>query len=238
VSWRLQWTAAEVLPAGEQLARAMGMPDGRPLSPAIARLVEQARDTFLRLAEPRAVAAEVSLAAFARIHQGAGHNDARLPLAGIHPRAEALALFVATLGAPLCDAIAALFARQEPAMGYVLDTTASEAADSLALRVAAVVEARARAQGRLSATARALPYSPGYCGWHVSGQAALFEALGPEAPAGVTLNDSCLMQPLKSVSGVVIVAPPDVHRIETDFDCCAACATRHCEARHASLVGE
>ncbi|MDP4201736.1 MAG: vitamin B12 dependent-methionine synthase activation domain-containing protein [Bacteroidota bacterium] len=45
-------------------------------------------------------------------------------------------------------------------------------------------------------------YSPGYCEWHLSSQQALFGLIG-ENPSGVSLTDSCLMQPIKSVSGII-----------------------------------
>ena len=45
-----------------------------------------------------------------------------------------------------------------------------------------------------------LPYSPGYCAWNIKQQRLLFPLL-PEHPCGVTLGESCLMHPVKSVSG-------------------------------------
>lgn len=48
------------------------------------------------------------------------------------------------------------------------------------------------------------PYSPGYCGWHVTQQQLLFSLL-PEHPCGVSLSKSSLMTPIKSVSGVIAV---------------------------------
>ncbi len=45
-------------------------------------------------------------------------------------------------------------------------------------------------------------YSPGYCGWMVSEQKKLFSLL-PENFCGISLTDSCLMQPIKSVSGII-----------------------------------
>jgi hypothetical protein len=45
-------------------------------------------------------------------------------------------------------------------------------------------------------------YSPGYCNWHLSEQKALFDLIGNNS-TGVTLNDSCLMSPTKSVSGII-----------------------------------
>jgi len=45
-------------------------------------------------------------------------------------------------------------------------------------------------------------YSPGHCSWHVREQQQLF-ALLPEKPCGIELNDSYLMKPVKSVSGII-----------------------------------
>jgi hypothetical protein len=45
-------------------------------------------------------------------------------------------------------------------------------------------------------------YSPGYCSWHVREQENLFK-LFPEKPCGITLNESNLMFPEKSVSGII-----------------------------------
>lgn len=46
-------------------------------------------------------------------------------------------------------------------------------------------------------------FSPGYCGWHVREQKLLFATFPMENPCGVRLTDSCLMLPIKSVSGVI-----------------------------------
>jgi len=44
-------------------------------------------------------------------------------------------------------------------------------------------------------------YSPGYCTWDVSEQKKLFSFF-PDRFAGITLSDSSLMNPIKSVSGI------------------------------------
>lgn len=46
-------------------------------------------------------------------------------------------------------------------------------------------------------------FSPGYCGWHVSEQRMLFSLFPQENPCGVSLTESSLMLPIKSVSGVL-----------------------------------
>jgi len=45
-------------------------------------------------------------------------------------------------------------------------------------------------------------YSPGHCSWHVREQQHLFSLLS-ERPCGVKLNESSLMHPVKSVSGII-----------------------------------
>ena len=45
-------------------------------------------------------------------------------------------------------------------------------------------------------------FSPGYCGWHVSEQQLLFPLFDSNT-CGVTLTDSSLMVPIKSVSGII-----------------------------------
>ncbi len=45
-------------------------------------------------------------------------------------------------------------------------------------------------------------FSPGYCGWNVIEQHKLFNLL-PENFCGITLSESALMRPIKSVSGII-----------------------------------
>lgn len=48
--------------------------------------------------------------------------------------------------------------------------------------------------------------SPGYCGWHLTGQKALFRLMGGN-PSGISLSDVCLMTPIKSISGIIGIGP-------------------------------
>ncbi|EKC53912.1 protein containing Vitamin B12 dependent methionine synthase, activation region domain protein, partial [human gut metagenome] len=69
-------------------------------------------------------------------------------------------------------------------------------------------------------------YSPGYCGWNVSEQHALFSLL-PEGFCGVRLCESGLMLPIKSVSAVVGIGPEVERR---DYGC-ALCRKADCYKR-------
>jgi hypothetical protein len=235
MKWRIDWTVEASVPPRAAVLRAQGLPEGPDLPPRIGALVDEAFGLYRRLAEPRAIVGLVDHDEFASVYFGEGQNDRDTPLAVVFPKADTLALFAATVGGPLTEAIGDLFAQQEPALGYVLDAVASEAADGLTYAAAADCLSRLTAAGRLGPEARVLPYSPGYCGWHVTGQRALFAALRPEA-IGITLNDSCLMQPLKSVSGVIVAGPGAVHQFDQEFACCGPCGTRHCQDRMLSVL--
>lgn len=66
-------------------------------------------------------------------------------------------------------------------------------------------------------------FSPGYCGWHVSEQQQLF-ALMPSGVCGIRLNDSALMYPIKSISGVMGSGP----LVDTRKYGCQFCELENC----------
>ena len=195
-------------------------PSGR-----VAELIRSAMDDFTRLSKPVGLVQSISLDEFAAIHRGEGRNEPETPLGKIFPSADELALFVVTLGPAVSKRIGELFRENDFAVGYALDAVASAGADGLADRVEECF-------GGLSADPllRHLRYSPGYCGWHISGQKKLFEVLRPE-DIGVTLNDSYLMQPLKSVSGVIVSGRKEIHLFKSDYPFCTECATGSCRER-------
>lgn len=197
---------------------------------AIRSQLDDAMELFMRLCRGQAIRQPVSIQTFAAVFQGEGKNHPRAPLQHIFPKAQALYLFALTLGQALSDAISDLFARKEWLTGYFLDALASQAADNGARLLEQTLENPGDA-------ARVLAYSPGYCGWDMTGQRALFAALKPGA-IGITLTDSCLMQPLKSVSGVLVSAGAEAHTYTPDFPFCRNCRTRSCLERMARLVNK
>lgn len=64
-------------------------------------------------------------------------------------------------------------------------------------------------------------YSPGYCGWSLFEQRKLFSLL-PNDVSGITLTESCLMLPIKSVSGIIGVGKNVIKRPYR----CAVCDMR------------
>lgn len=209
---------------------------GSSSAPArLARLFDDAMQEFDGLAAPRGLLREVSIDEFDDIYRGQGRNAAATPIEEIYPRAQHLALFVATVGDGPSDRIGALFKAGEPALGYALDVIASEATNMLADRLSLRFLGMLRDRHGENAETRVLPYSPGYCGWHVSGQRKLFESLHA-GKIGVTLNDSFLMRPLKSISGVLIAGPGIVHRFRPVYPFCDDCTTHECRSRMGSVL--
>jgi hypothetical protein len=219
---------------GEVLGR-LGLGPGAAGNPRLDGLVRHAGELFERHAAPAALFEEVSAREFSDVYVGDGANAVSTPLAEIYPRAEALALFAATLGRALDEASRGLFERGDPALGYVLDVTGSIAAERLAGLTAQQFLAALPLADRPAETSTALAYSPGYCGWHVSGQHALFDRLRPE-PLGILLTPGALMDPIKSVSGVIIAGPGRIHRFRPTYPFCDACATHECVPRIASVT--
>jgi hypothetical protein len=223
----------DVAPRDADLLRAQGIPGPERAAARVRLALDWALDLFARLAEPCAVVEAVSAETFAEVYASADEPDGRSVVALIAPRGEALALYAATVGEPVCEEIRRLFEAGDPAVGFLLDAAASKAADRLSELCAA--RWRERLGASVSPEARVLPYSPGYCGWPTHGQRGLFAALRPEA-IGIALNDSCLMAPLKSVSGLLVAAPAASHVFATDFEFCEACATHSCRARLQALA--
>jgi len=224
----LEISVEEILPDAGAILAQQGVPGNAPGFDQLLTMAESARGELATTLVPAGVLVRVTREEFAYIYRGRGFNDPVTPLGLIHPRAESLALFVVTCGQGVCDRIRDLFLAKDYPTGAALDAGASLAADRAA-RVAQDVFA-----GTLDDEAGVLRYSPGYCGWHVSGQKAIFSHLGSET-AGITLTDGYLMNPLKSVSGVIIAGRPDIHGFTNDYPFCTACQGQECRERIRSV---
>ena len=173
---------------------------------------------------------QVDAKQFAVIYRGEGRNEPATPLEEIFFKAERLALFAATIGHEVNVRINDLFGTRDFALASVLDAVASEATEIAADFVERAFRDLLREQGKADPSTRLLRYSPGYCGWHISGQRALFDALKP-GEIGLTLRESYLMEPLKSISGVIVAGSGAVHDFEDNYPFCADCKTRACRER-------
>ncbi len=223
-------TPAELLAAVASEVRGLESHSESPVAARVQTLIDNGGSLFLETAQPRGLIQSIALPRFEEIYIGDGGNDDDTPLEHVIEDAVSLALFAVTLGHEVSQRIDDFFGANNPADGYILDQIASFAADELAQRAAQIFHT-AQDPEKKSAV---LPYSPGYCGWNVSGQRALFAELQP-AELGITLNDSCLMSPTKSVSGVLVLAPIEAHDFSPAFPCCTTCTTLACQDRISAL---
>ncbi len=220
----LEINVDEIIPNARAILMQQGVPEHATGLAELLAVAEDARDVLAATLAPAGVLENVETGEFGDIYSGQGFNAHETPLQLIFPRAENLSLFAVTCGQAVCDRIRDLFNINDYPLGSALDAGASLAADQAA-QVAQDKFTRTL-EGRLGV----LRYSPGYCGWHVSGQKALFDRLDP-VTAGITLSESCLMRPLKSVSGVIVSGPPDIHRFANDYPFCSACTGKECRER-------
>jgi cobalamin-dependent methionine synthase I len=71
-------------------------------------------------------------------------------------------------------------------------------------------------------------YSPGYCDWNIREQRMIFDLL-PAGKAGVTLTQSFLMKPVKSVSGIIGIGPG----LDQGAYMCEICGMTNCIVKKA-----
>ncbi|MEE9466166.1 MAG: vitamin B12 dependent-methionine synthase activation domain-containing protein [Candidatus Neomarinimicrobiota bacterium] len=220
----------KVLPERQAVLREQGIPTGADVPDRILALFDQAMDVFSDTDHVKGITIVVSRADFDRIFTGQGANDPDAPLMKIYSRAHNLALFALTLGKSVSSRIEQLFAENNFALGNMLDSIASLAAERAIEQLEQGFAHRFAKKGHPEPEHRSLSYSPGYCGWDISGQKALFDTLTPDE-IGITLNRSFLMTPLKSVSGVLVEGSAQIHEFDPKFSFCRVCRSRSCVLR-------
>lgn len=233
----LDFSPSEVVPERDAVYAYQGIPRGAEVSIRVEQLYASAIEILLELASPVGGLAEISVADFSRVYTGEGRNEELTPVGGMFGRADRLALFAVTIGPRPGEKIGQLFESDDFALACMLDSAASVAAENTADLVEYRFGVTLRSQGWQSPPGGVLRYSPGYCGWHISGQRSLFEYLGPQK-IGLRLRESFLMDPLKSVSGVIIAGPRQIHNFPIDFEFCDECDARSCRQRLRALYAD
>ncbi len=109
-----------------------------------------------------------------------------------------VALFICTAGADISEHSNKTAVEGDPLLGYIFDVIGSVMAEKVTEKIQDKIVEFITGNG-LKISDR---FSPGYCDWSVSEQQKLFSLL-PKNFCGITLSENSLMNPIKSVSGII-----------------------------------
>ena len=190
-----------------EIFRSMGYPD--PSSPAqdMEAVVMSLVERFAAVCHPRFRYIESSVE---------GLSPKGIIMKGLSG-ADKYLLFIATAGMEFQQEIDKIAQEGDIVKVYAADLIGSEIAEATVRECVKAIEADYAPLGVSNS------YSPGYCGWVLSEQREIFSRFGADT-CGVKLNDSCLMYPIKSVSGIVSVGAA----VEKREYGCAICGRKDC----------
>ena len=135
---------------------------------------------------------------------------------------ERLAFFVCTAGKTISEKSVDLLKGEDPVLGYIYDLLGSAITEAAGDLMQSFLKQEIEMTGH-RITNR---YSPGYCHWSMEEQHKLFELFG-KSPCEVTLTQSFLMSPVKSISGVIGIG----HEVKYRDYQCTLCWNKNCVYR-------
>ena len=136
--------------------------------------------------------------------------------------AEKIVCFIGTLGPRIEEEVGALMKNNDLSEAYILDAMGSVAVEDLVDKFQETIKKKCERESKTVT----LRFSPGYCDWALTEQKKLFILFEPE-DIPVQLLDSCLMEPVKSISGVFGVVPLG----SALYNPCRYCDDRACKVR-------
>jgi hypothetical protein len=139
-------------------------------------------------------------------------------------KSESAAIFLCTAGEEIGKMSRRAMKSGDLLEGYIYDVVGSEMVEAAADLMQNKLEKSMALAGR-KITNR---FSPGYCGWDVSEQHKLFQLL-PGTYCGIRLTASSLMDPEKSISGMIGIGKNVRHLPYT----CSICDMKDCIYRKA-----
>lgn len=134
-------------------------------------------------------------------------------------KSDSIAVFLCTAGEEIEIRSRRAMKERDFLKGYIYDVIGSEIVEAAADLMQAELEKSMLDSGE-KITNR---YSPGYCGWDVEEQHKLFKLM-PENYCGIKLTPSALMDPVKSISGIIGIGKnvknnPYICRLCNQNDC-------------------
>ena len=124
------------------------------------------------------------------------HLEIGKTIAGLLKGSERFCVFAATTGTLFQDFQNEIKAKDDILQTFILDVIGSCIAEKAGDIMETLLEKE------IVNNRHTHRFSPGYCGWPLTDQKLLFELLGG-TPSGITLSETCLMSPVKSISGII-----------------------------------
>ncbi len=179
----------------------MGYQPGTAPGP-VTSLIEEVSEELRQLNEVRAeylVFDKISLIAESKalVIEGVAFNVKPIIYRQIKA-SEGAVLFICTAGPTVGELSRNSMKEGDLLRGYVYDVIGSEVVE----RAADLMQEELKEQMSLNGWSTTNRFSPGYCGWDVAEQHKLFSFF-PDNFCGITLTESALMNPIKSVSGLI-----------------------------------
>ncbi len=137
-------------------------------------------------------------------------------------KSDSVAVFLCTAGREIGLRSRRAMNEGDPLKGYIYDIFGSVMVDTAADLMQAELEKSVLSEGK-KITNR---YSPGYCGWDVAEQHKLFQLM-PDNYCGIQLTPSALMDPVKSISGIIGIGTDVKYNPYT----CGLCELKDCTFR-------
>jgi hypothetical protein len=134
-------------------------------------------------------------------------------------KSDSIAIFLCTAGKEIGIRSREAMKERDLLRGYIYDVVGSEIVEAAADLMQNELEKSVISAGK-KITNR---YSPGYCGWYVAEQHKLFQ-LVPENFCGIKLTQSALMDPVKSVSGIIGIG----ENVKMNPYTCSLCDLKDC----------
>ncbi len=191
--------------------------------PSLVKITEEAIEKGIPLLEPKVLYEKFTVSGLVheRLELDTGSSNMKKPhlsgqlIAQHLARSEAVIIMVCTIGSLLDEMVSGLF-KVDPSLAIAVDGVGSAAVESLAIQACNYFENQVNLDGLNTS----MPLNPGMVGWPVEqGQPEIFTLLDSEA-IQVTLNESCMMTPNKSLSMVLGVGK-DVASVGSSCDYCS-----------------
>jgi len=212
-----------ISPEMQEIYPFLGYPRGTSPAPLIAERISRLVEESSSCLEPLGTFSVYPLSKRTGHSMTVGDVTIRGDIAQYLEHADRVAVFLVTIGERISRHSSDLRRSGDAFAAWVVDAFGSWATEAAA---DALME---RLRHHLGAEeALTLRYSPGYCGMEMSQQRKLFRLISADS-IGVQLLPSLLMQPLKSISGLVGLGPKE--GVLTFLSACDRCPQVGCHMR-------